>query len=79
MLGMAITAFADDGSIAKPGQAGELVCTRPFPCQPVGFWPLPGFGDQQAVDAAKERYRQSYFDSFKDVWCEIFIFLIFCE
>ncbi|KAF8592338.1 acetoacetate-CoA ligase [Ramaria rubella] len=68
MLGMAIEAFSYDGRPVQPGEAGELVCLRPFPCQPIGFWPLPGFGDMAAVDIAQKRYKQSYFETFKNVW-----------
>ena len=57
-LGMATTVFDDDG---KPvvGEKGELVCTRPFPSMPIGFW-----GDDTG-----ERYRAAYFERFANVWC----------
>ena len=71
MLGMAVDVFASDGRPCQPGQSGELVCTEAFPCQPVGFWPLPGFGaDEKDVTGAQERYRKSYFAEFEGVWCE---------
>ena len=56
-LGMAVAVFDTDG---KPvtGQQGELVCTRPFPSAPVGFWNDPG----------DVRYRAAYFDEFEGVW-----------
>lgn len=73
MLGMAIEAYSQDGKPVPPGEAGELVCTRPFPCQPVGFWPLPGFGEDVAVEKSRKRYKQSYFETFKDVWCELWL------
>jgi len=38
---------------------GELVCTRPFPCMPIGFWNDPG----------DKRYRAAYFERFENVWC----------
>ncbi|KAK7695797.1 hypothetical protein QCA50_000435 [Cerrena zonata] len=66
--GMAIEAFTPSGEIAGPNQPGELVCLKPFPCQPVGFWPLDGYGSQEAVEAAKVRYQQAYFSEFKGVW-----------
>ncbi|KAJ0420294.1 hypothetical protein BJY00DRAFT_301689 [Aspergillus carlsbadensis] len=55
-LGMAVDIFGmDDGapaeSIRASGAAGEVVCTQPFPSQPVCFW----------GDATGERYRGSYF------------------
>jgi acetoacetyl-CoA synthetase len=37
---------------------GELVCTRPFPSMPVGFWGDP--------DGAK--YRAAYFEHYPGVW-----------
>ena len=73
MLGMAIETFTPTGTLCPPGTPGELVCVRPFPCQPVGFWPLPGFSDTDssaAVEAAKSRYQSAYFAEFKNVWCE---------
>lgn len=81
MLGMAVDVFSSDGEPCKPGQSGELVCTQAFPCQPVGFWPLTGFGaDEKDVQEAKERYQKSYFSEFKGIWCKlIFIFMESCE
>ncbi|MGH3666092.1 MAG: acetoacetate--CoA ligase, partial [Egibacteraceae bacterium] len=57
MLAMAVEAWDLDG---KPvvGQKGELVCTRPFPSMPTGFWDDP--------DGA--RYRTAYFDANPGVW-----------
>lgn len=54
-LGMAI-AVVDPatGDPVPPGADGELVCARPFPCQPLTFWGADG-------DA---RYRASYFERF---------------
>jgi len=70
MLGMAVEAYTSKGVPAPPCVSGELVCTRPFPCQPLGFWPLSGYGPEAEVAAAQERFRQSYFDEFKGtgVW-----------
>ncbi|OBZ76479.1 Acetoacetyl-CoA synthetase [Grifola frondosa] len=68
LLGMAIEAFTPAGVPAKPDEPGELVCLKPFPCMPVGFWPLPGYGTEEAVEAAKKRYQDAYFSEFKDVW-----------
>lgn len=70
MLGMAIESFTPTGTLNKADEAGELVCLKPFPCMPVGFWPLPGYGNKDAVESAKVRYQQAYFSEFKDVWCE---------
>ena len=74
--GMAIEAFTPTGSVAGPDEPGELVCVRPFPCQPVGFWPLPGFGSDKDVQNAKERYQQAYFAEFRGVWCACFPLLL---
>jgi acetoacetyl-CoA synthetase len=39
-LGMKVEVWDEDGR-ALVGQKGELVCTRPFPSMPVGFWNDP--------------------------------------
>lgn len=59
-LGMAIAAWDYTGAdITASGEAGDLVCTRPFPCQPVSFWGAEG----------EKKYRSSYFDKFDTcVW-----------
>lgn len=38
-LGMAVEAFDHEGKPVAAGEPGDLVCTKPFPSQPVGFWP----------------------------------------
>ncbi|KAG8718896.1 hypothetical protein FRC08_004115 [Ceratobasidium sp. 394] len=68
MLGMAVQAFSQDGKPLPPGETGELVCTRPFPCQPVGFWPLPGYGTKEEAEKAQMRYEEAYFNAFKGIW-----------
>ncbi|KAG8747543.1 hypothetical protein FRC10_000679 [Ceratobasidium sp. 414] len=68
MLGMAVQAFSQDGKPLPPGETGELVCTRPFPCQPVGFWPLPGYGTKEEEVKAQMRYEEAYFNVFKGIW-----------
>lgn len=70
LLGMAIETYTPTGTPSEPGEPGELVCLRPFPCMPVGFWPLSGFGAKDDVDTATIRYHQAYFSEFKDIWCE---------
>jgi len=67
--GMAIETFTQTGTLSGPGEPGELVCLQPFPCQPVGFWPLPGFGTVEVVEAAAARYQQAYFSEYSEVWC----------
>ncbi len=56
-LGMAVEIFDAEGRPVR-GVPGELVCTRPFPSMPVGFWNDP--------DGAK--YRAAYFEYFPGVW-----------
>lgn len=56
-LGMAVEVFDADGC-AVLGTQGELVCTRPFPSAPVGF-----FNDPDGLE-----YRAAYFDTFDGVW-----------
>ena len=56
-LGMA-TAIFDTNGTAVVGEQGELVCTRPFPSAPVGFW----------NDSDGARYRAAYFERFDGVW-----------
>ena len=55
-LGMAVDVWSEAGEPLGPGQRGELVCTRPFPSQPLGFW-----GDDDG-----SRYRAAYYDRFPD-------------
>jgi len=68
MLGMAIEAYSSGGKRLPPNEAGELVCERPFPCQPLGFWPLPGFGSEEKVKQAEKRHQDAYFSQFNGVW-----------
>jgi acetoacetyl-CoA synthetase len=64
-LGLGVEVFDESGRSIR-GRKGELVCTRPFPSMPVGFW----------NDADGARYRAAYFERFAGVWthgdwCEI--------
>ncbi len=56
-LGMAVAVFDDDGRPLIDAR-GELVCTRPFPSAPVGFW----------NDPDRSRYRAAYFERFPGAW-----------
>ena len=56
-LGMAVEVWNDAGK-SVVGEHGELVCTRPFPSAPVGFWNDPD-------DA---RYKAAYFERFDGIW-----------
>ena len=57
-LGMAVKVFDDGGAVR--GRRGELVCTKPFPSMPLGFWNEP---DQRLYHAA-------YFSRFENVWAQ---------
>ena len=57
-LGMAVDVFDESGAPVR-GEKGELVCTRPFPVMPLGFW----------NDADGAKYRSAYFARFENVWC----------
>ena len=58
-LGMAVEAWDFEGNdITDSGEPGDLVCVKPFPCQPVFFWGKDG----EAV------YKKSYFEMFPGVW-----------
>lgn len=63
-LGMAVDAFdsldAQGRSIANLGEPGELVCTQPFPSQPLTFWGPKG----------AENYKKAYFSMFTGVWIQ---------
>ena len=56
-LGMDVQVFDEHGHSVRQ-QAGELVCTMPFPSMPVSFWNDP--------DGSK--YRAAYFERFPGVW-----------
>jgi acetoacetyl-CoA synthetase len=65
-LGMALEAYdqtieGGKGVKGRPlpaGEAGEMVCTKGFPTQPVKFWD----------DESGERYFNSYYARFDNVW-----------
>ncbi len=56
-LGMKVEVWDERGRPVR-GEKGELVCTAPFPCMPIGFWNDP--------DGA--RYRAAYFEVYPNVW-----------
>jgi acetoacetyl-CoA synthetase len=56
-LGFAVEVFDDEGRPQAHGK-GELVCTRPFPSMPLGFWDDPG----------DRKYHATYFARFPNVW-----------
>ncbi|MFV1850672.1 MAG: acetoacetate--CoA ligase [Thalassospira sp.] len=57
-LGVAVDVFDDEGKSVR-NEKGELVCTKPFPSMPVGFW----------NDPDGSRYHSAYFDRFDNIWC----------
>lgn len=56
-LGYAMDVFTEDGRPMASGK-GELVCTRPFPSMPVGFW----------NDPEGRKYHDAYFARFDNIW-----------
>ena len=57
-LGMAVEVYDPEGRPVV-GEKGELVCTKPFPSMPLGFW----------NDRGGERYHAAYFAKYPNVWC----------
>ena len=57
-LGLAVDVYDDDGKPVRE-EKGELVCTKPFPSMPVGFW----------NDPDGKKYHDAYFDRFPNIWC----------
>lgn len=58
-LGMAVECWDDEGRSLR-NEKGELVCTKPFPAMPIGFW----------NDPERLKYKDSYFTYFPkvEVW-----------
>ena len=56
-LATAVEVFNESGEPVV-GEKGELVCTKPIPSMPLGFW----------NDKGGEKYRSAYFDKFPNVW-----------
>ena len=56
-LGMAVE-FWDDAGGPVRGEKGELVCVKPFPSTPIGFW----------NDPKNEKFYASYFDDYPNIW-----------
>ena len=59
-LGMAVETWdpVTATDISSTGEPGELVCVKPFPCQPVAFWGTDGL----------QKYKDSYFSTFPGIW-----------
>ncbi len=58
-LGMAVEIWDDIGQ-SVVGKKGELVCTKPFPCAPIGFW----------NDEGGTKYREAYFSRWPNIWSQ---------
>ncbi len=58
-LGLAVEVWDEHGQPVV-GVKGDLVCTKPFPCTPLGFW----------NDADGSRYRSAYFEQFPGIWSQ---------
>lgn len=56
-LGLDVTVYRSDGSLANDGEDGELVCRTPFPTVPLRFW-----GDDGS------RRHSAYFERFAGIW-----------
>ena len=56
-LGMAVEIWNDAGQ-SVVGEKGELVCTQPFPCCPIGFWD----------DPAQVKFVATYFNAWPNIW-----------
>lgn len=56
-LGLAVNIYDDQGQPVRE-EKGELVCEKPFPCMPIGFW----------NDSDGARYQSAYFERFKNIW-----------
>lgn len=57
-LGLDVRVYDDQGKECQTGEKGELVCLKPFACQPVGFW----------NDHNGTKYHQTYFERFPNIW-----------
>jgi acetoacetyl-CoA synthetase len=63
MLGMSVAFVDQAGQPLHVGDGpGELICTRPFPSQPLGFWDDEPFGPDGP------RYRATYYERFAGAW-----------
>jgi acetoacetyl-CoA synthetase len=58
-LGMSVEIWNEQGESVEQ-QKGELVCTRPFPSCPIGFW----------RDDGGKKFNAAYFERFDGVWAQ---------
>ena len=61
-LGMAIEAWSPEGKPVPDGEEGDLVCVKPFPCQPVTFF------SSSSYEAGQKKYSEAYFEHFPGIW-----------
>jgi len=54
---MAIEFWNDEGEPCRQ-EKGELVCTKPFPSTPIGFW----------QDEDQRKFKAAYFDNYPNIW-----------
>lgn len=57
-LAMAVNVFDENGKPLAENKQGELVCEKPFPAMPNGFY----------NDHNHKKYKASYFEKFNNVW-----------
>ncbi len=57
-LGLAVDVFDEAGNSLRE-EAGDLVCTKPFPSMPISFW----------ADDDGNKYKFAYFMTYPNVWC----------
>lgn len=57
-LGMSVKAFDESGKDVGMGTAGDLVCDKPWPSQPVYF----------LADPDGKRYKSAYYSNYPGVW-----------
>jgi len=76
-LGMDICAVDFSGSPALNGEPGDLLCMKPFPSQPVGFWAVDSDNEadlititcgEQTIKYNQKKYSASYFEKFPGLW-----------
>lgn len=71
MLGMA-TDVVDEHLHSldnKPGTSGELICRRPFPSMPLGFW-SDGVSGPPSPQSPGPKFLSSYFERIAGVWTQ---------
>ncbi len=57
-FGMKVEILNEEGEPVKE-ETGELACTAPFPCMPIGFW----------NDPDGQKYHDAYFSKHPNKWC----------